>query len=75
MDKTDFSDIKALFIEVAEERRQSGLETDRRFQETDRRIKKTERMIKQLGKQFGEMGNSWGSYTEGLVIPSVERVF
>ncbi len=35
----------------------------------------TDRQIKQVNKQLGEMGNKFGSFTEGLALPSMEKVF
>jgi hypothetical protein len=34
----------------------------------------TQKQIKQTNKQLGELGNRWGSYTEGLAYPSLEKV-
>lgn len=33
------------------------------------------RQIKQVNKQLGELGNKFGSFTEGLALPSMEKVF
>jgi len=49
-------------------------ETDRRFKETDRRFKETEKMIKKLGKQIGGLGDKFGYFTEGMTLPSMERI-
>jgi thymidylate synthase len=53
-------------------------ETDRRFQDTDRQIKElttaTDRQLKELGKQIGGLGEKFGSFTEGLALPSMERL-
>lgn len=35
----------------------------------------TARQIKQVNKQLGELGNKFGSFTEGLALPSMEKVF
>lgn len=34
----------------------------------------TARQIKQTGKQLGELGNRFGSFTEGLAFPSMEKI-
>lgn len=34
----------------------------------------TDRQIKQVNKQLGELGNKWGSFTEGMAIPSMSKV-
>ncbi|MEB3311888.1 MAG: DUF3782 domain-containing protein [Snowella sp.] len=49
-------------------------ETDRRQQETDRQLKETGRQIKELGKQIGGLGAKFGSFTEGLALPSMETI-
>jgi hypothetical protein len=49
-------------------------ETERRQQETDRQIKQTDRQIKELGKQIGGLGAKFGSFTEGLALPSMETI-
>jgi hypothetical protein len=38
------------------------------FQETDKRIN-------ELGKQIGGLGNKFGTFNEGLVLPSLEKLF
>ncbi|NJM11101.1 MAG: DUF3782 domain-containing protein [Synechococcaceae cyanobacterium SM1_2_3] len=49
-------------------------ETDRRFQETDRKFQETDRFLKEIGKQIGGLGNKFGSFTEGLALPSMEKI-
>ena len=60
-------------------------ETERRQQETDRQIKETgqqlkelgkqtDRQLKELGKQIGGLGSKFGSFTEGLALPSMETI-
>jgi len=54
-------------------------ETDRHLKETDRQIKETDRQIKetdkQLKKMIGEISDGWGKFVEGLVEPSVRKLF
>ncbi len=63
-------------------------EADRRSAEADRRAEKTakeieelqqsiaatDRQIKELGRQIGGLGNKFGSFTEGLLLPSVGKI-
>jgi len=49
-------------------------ETDRKFQETDRKFQETDRLIKELGQQIGGLGNKFGSFTEGLALPSMQKI-
>jgi hypothetical protein len=39
-----------------------------------RQVKETDKQVKQTNKQLGELGNRWGSYTEGMAYPSLEKV-
>jgi hypothetical protein len=62
-----YDDILRLFQETDRRLREKSLETDRKFQETDRQIK-------ELGKQIGGLGAKFGSFTEGLALPSMETI-
>jgi hypothetical protein len=42
--------------------------------ETDRQLKATDRQLKELGKQIGGLGAKFGSFTEGLALPSMEKI-
>ncbi len=46
--------------------------------ETGKQIKElqaeTDKQIKELGKQIGGLGNKFGSFAEGLLIPTVKRI-
>jgi hypothetical protein len=53
--------------------KKEGEEAERRFQETDREIWKTSRMIRELKQQISGLGNKFGSFTEGLALPSIEK--
>ncbi|WP_295405915.1 DUF3782 domain-containing protein [uncultured Thiocystis sp.] len=56
--------------------------TDRQLKElsqsTDRQLKdlsqSTDRQLKELGKQIGGLGEKFGSFTEGLALPSMEKL-
>ena len=43
-------------------------------QATDRQIQETARQIKQVNKHLGELGNKFGSFTEGMALPSMEKI-
>jgi hypothetical protein len=45
------------------------------FQETDRRMQETDRRLRELGKQIGGLGNRLGDFVEGMVRPSLVRLF
>lgn len=42
--------------------------------ETDKQIKETGKQITQVNKQLGELGNKFGSFTEGMAFPSMEKI-
>jgi hypothetical protein len=53
-------------------------ETDRQLKEqqkeSKRREKEIDRQLKELGKQIGGLGTKFGSFTEGLALPSMETI-
>ncbi|GEM_PF-787367 len=49
-------------------------EHDREMQEIRRIVKETAQQIKQVDKQLGELGNKWGTFTEGMAWPSMEKI-
>ena len=49
-------------------------ETDRKSQETDRRFQETDRKIREVSQQIGGLGNKFGSFTEGLALPSMQKI-
>ena len=60
---------------------ESGRETDRRMAETDRRMAETDRQLKatgryldQLGRKLEGIGDKFGYFTEGMAMPSMERI-
>ncbi|MGH9838224.1 MAG: DUF3782 domain-containing protein [Blastocatellia bacterium] len=49
-------------------------EHDREMRELRRIVKETSRQIERVDKQLGELGNKWGSFTEGMAWPSLNRI-
>ncbi len=49
-------------------------ETDLVFKETALRFKELDLFLKELGKQIGGIGNKFGTFNEGLVLPSLTRL-
>ena len=49
-------------------------ETDKQLKETGKQLKETGKQIKELGKQIGGLGAKFGSFTEGLALPSMETI-
>ncbi|MGH9769308.1 MAG: DUF3782 domain-containing protein [Blastocatellia bacterium] len=52
----------------------SQAETARQMVETDRKMAETDRQIKQVNKQLGKLGNKFGSFAEGMALPSMEKI-
>ena len=81
---TIIDEIKQILRDVAIRQ----VETDKRTVETDKRLDRitilseqnaerqaeTGRQIQRVDKQLGELGNKWGSFTEGLLERSVQRI-
>lgn len=57
-----------------QETNQQLKETDLQIKETGRQLKETDRQLKELGKQIGGLGAKFGSFTEGLALPSMEAI-
>jgi hypothetical protein len=53
---------------------ESKAEADKRAAEADKRSAAIDFQLKELGKQIGGLGNKFGSFTEGLALPSVETL-
>ena len=53
-------------------------ETDKQLKQTDLQQKETDRQLskqmKELGKQIGGLGQKFGSFTEGLALPSMQHI-
>ncbi|MGH9755175.1 MAG: hypothetical protein ACREA2_20550 [Blastocatellia bacterium] len=51
-------------------------EEDRRKIEADlaEERRKTEKVVRQVNKQLGELRNKFGSFTEGMALPSMEKI-
>lgn len=68
------AELRALLAELL----RSQQETDRQLKETERQLKAqanaTDRQLKELGKQIGGLGNKLGSFTEGLALPSMQKI-
>ena len=53
---------------------QQQKETDRQQKENAQQQKKTDKQLKELGQQIGGLGAKFGSFTEGLALPSMETI-
>jgi hypothetical protein len=50
-------------------------EMNKMFQETEKKFQKTEKLVNKLNKNVGGLNNKFGSFTEGLFMPSLRRIF
>ena len=64
---------KATALQLQETDRQQQ-ETAQQLKETAQQLKETNQQIKELGKQIGGLGAKFGSFTEGLALPSMETI-
>jgi hypothetical protein len=74
----DTQAFKAQLIASQEYADRRAAETDQRNAEAkaeaDRTMEDLKRQIKELGKQIGGLGNKFGSFTEGISLPSVRQL-
>ncbi len=63
-----------LFAEYKAEADKRAAEADQRSKEIDKQLKEIDKQLKELCKQIGGLGNKFGSFTEGLALPSVETL-
>jgi hypothetical protein len=75
----EMGEIRQLFKETEAQLKETDVkETDVQLKKTDVKLKElaesSSKQFKELGKQIGGLGNKFGSFTEGLALPSVERL-
>ena len=71
---TTADDVWRLLAELANSQSEltaAQKETDLQLKEVSQAQKKTDRQLKELGKQIGGLGSKFGSFTEGLALPSM----
>ena len=61
-------------VEAKAEADRRAVEADRRAVEAAEDSRNLKRRIDEIGKQLGGLGNKFGSFTEGLLLPSVETI-
>ena len=84
MNTVTYEEVLSLFKETELRMRETDLqmretdrymqETARQMRETDRRIRELERLTREQSKQISGIGNKFGYFTEGLALPSMERI-
>ena len=57
--------------ELAQQNAQQSRETDRKLREL---AQQTRRDLKELAQQIGGLGNKFGSFTEGMAFPSMQKI-
>ena len=63
--------------ELTAAQKETGLqlkEVSQAQKENAQQQKATDRQLKELGKQIGGLGAKFGSFTEGLALPSMEKI-
>lgn len=68
-------ELKEILAQTSRDVDRMSKEVDRAQKETARQMKETDRRIDQTNQQLGELGNKFGTFTEGLALPSMEKVF
>jgi len=67
-------ELKDLVASLAINHQKMAEESALSRKEVDRAIKETDKAIKELGKQIGGIANKFGSFTEGLTLPSMTKI-
>jgi hypothetical protein len=70
-------ELKALVASLAvtqQETARQMQETDLQIKETAKQMQDTDRKLNELGKQIGGLGKKFGSFTEGLALPSMTKI-
>ena len=63
--------------EVSQQQKETELllkEVSQQQKENAQQQKETDKQLKELGKQIGGLGTKFGSFTEGLALPSMETI-
>ena len=74
---TTSEDVWQLLAELATAQKETDLllkEITQQQKENAEQQKLTDRQLKELGKQIGGLGAKFGSFTEGLALPSMETI-
>ena len=74
---TTSEDVWQLLAELATAQKETDLllkEVSQQQKENAEQQKLTDRQLKELGKQIGGLGAKFGSFTEGLALPSMETI-
>lgn len=71
---TSFDDIRAILREMTEKQREHDQKQREHADELIRLRAETEKEWKKTAKIVGDIGNKFGSFTEGMAFPSMEKV-
>ena len=74
---TTSEDVWQLLAELATAQKETDIllkEVSQQQKENAEQQKATDRQLKELGKQIGGLGAKFGSFTEGLALPSMETI-
>jgi hypothetical protein len=63
-------ELQQKITELAELQKQ----TERQVQETNREAEKTWQVVREVGRQIGALGDKFGSFTEGMALPSMQKL-
>ncbi|GBD52542.1 DUF3782 domain-containing protein [Microcystis aeruginosa NIES-298] len=74
---TTSEDVWRLLAELTAAQKETDLllkEVSQQQKENAQQQKKTDKQLKELGQQIGGLGAKFGSFTEGLALPSMETI-
>jgi hypothetical protein len=67
-------ELKQLVASLVTVQQEMIKEADKRNAQADKRNAETNKQLKELGTQIGGLGKKFGSFTEGLALPSMTKI-
>nr|VFJ87769.1 MAG: hypothetical protein BECKH772A_GA0070896_100058 [Candidatus Kentron sp. H]VFJ89505.1 MAG: hypothetical protein BECKH772B_GA0070898_100058 [Candidatus Kentron sp. H]VFJ96164.1 MAG: hypothetical protein BECKH772C_GA0070978_100058 [Candidatus Kentron sp. H] len=69
-----FDETREMMNETRESMKETREMMKEQSKETARRFRELERITKEQGRQIGGLGDKFGYFTEGMALPSMERI-
>ena len=68
------NELKKLVASIAIAQKETDKQLKVSLDSSDKRQQKIDKQIRELGKQIGGLGRKFGSFTEGLALPSMQKI-
>ena len=69
-----FAEVGAKLTETRETIERNAIESKQKFIEAEKRAKEMDKYLKNLGKEIGKVHRERGTYTEYILMPSIEDI-